>query len=134
MESLIVASRSRGVYWLLACQFRKVPNKLNTTEAHTGWNTSYDIWMEMGQSTKKMEGSTCKPGACLEPGEFFHLCQGLVPGYSGMKWVSFRILFEPSGSKAAPNNYLSSIVGCCIVATRTTNGTPALQLHLLGRG
>ena len=63
-----------------------------------------------------------------EPGEFFHLCQGLLPGYSGMKWVSYRILFELSGSKAAANNHFSSIVGCCIVATtRTTNGTPVLH-------
>ena len=63
-----------------------------------------------------------------EPGEFFHLCQGLLPGYSGMKWVSSRILFELSGSKAAANNHFSSIVGCCIVATtRTTNGTPVLH-------
>ena len=54
--------------------------------------------------------------------------QGLLPGYSGMKWVSFRILFEHSGSKAAANNHLSSIVGGCLVATtRTTNGTPALH-------
>ena len=63
-----------------------------------------------------------------EPGEFFHLCQGLLPGYSGMKWVSYRILLELSGSKAAANNHFSSIVGCCIVATtRTTNGTPVLH-------
>ena len=58
----------------------------------------------------------------------FHLCQGLLPGYSGMKWVSSRILFELFGSKAAASNHLSSIVGCCIVATtRTTNGTPVLH-------
>ena len=63
-----------------------------------------------------------------EPGEFFHLCQGLLPGYSGMKRVSSRILFELFGSKAAANNHFSSIVGCCIVATtRTTNGTPVLH-------
>ena len=55
-----------------------------------------------------------------EPGEFFHLCQGLLPGYSGMKWVSSRILFELSGSKAAASNHLSSIVSCCIVATTRT--------------
>ena len=55
-----------------------------------------------------------------QPGEFFHLCKGLLPllpGYSGMKWVSSRILFELSGSKAA---CLSSIGGCCIVATTRT--------------
>ena len=63
-----------------------------------------------------------------EPGEFFHLCQGLLPGYSGMKWASSRMLFELSGSKAAANNHFSSIVGCCIVATtRTTNGAPVLH-------
>ena len=68
------------------------------------------------------------PLLTTEPGEFLHLCQGLLPGYSGMKWVSSRILFELSGSKAAANNHFSSIVGCCIVATtRTTNGTPALH-------
>ena len=45
-----------------------------------------------------------------------------------MKWVSSRILFEPSDSKAAANNHLSSIVGCGIVATtRTTNGTSVLH-------
>ena len=45
-----------------------------------------------------------------EPGESFHLCQGLLPGYSGMKWVSSRILFELSGSKAAANNHFSSLL------------------------
>ena len=50
---------------------------------------------------------------------------GLLPGYSGMKSVSFRILFEHSGSKAAANNHLSSIFGCIVATTRTTNGTPA---------
>ena len=65
-----------------------------------------------------------------EPGEFFHLCQSLLPGYSGMKWVSSRILFELSGSKAAANNHFSSIVGCCIVCgnyTRTANGASVLH-------
>ena len=67
------------------------------------------------------------PLLTTEPGEFFHLCQNLLPGYSGMKWVSSRILFELSGSEAAASNHLSSIVGCCIVATtRTTNGIPFL--------
>ena len=46
--------------------------------------------------------------------------QGLLPDYSGMKWVSSRILFVHSGSKAAANNDLSSTFGCCIVATTRT--------------
>ena len=37
--------------------------------------------------------------------------QGLVPGHSGMKWVSARILFVHSGSKAAANSDLSSTLG-----------------------
>ena len=51
------------------------------------------------------------PLLTTEPGEFFHLYQGLLPGYSGMKWVSSRILFELSGSKAAASNHLSSHLG-----------------------
>ena len=45
--------------------------------------------------------------------------QGLLPDYSGTKWVSSRILFVHSGSKAAANNDLSTF-GCCIVATTRT--------------
>ena len=33
------------------------------------------------------------------PGDVFHRRQGLFPGHSGKKWVSSRILFEPSWSK-----------------------------------
>ena len=51
------------------------------------------------------------------PGDFFHLRQILLPGYSGMKWVSSRILFALSVSQEAASNRISSIVGCCMVAT-----------------
>ena len=34
-----------------------------------------------------------------EPGNVFHLRQGLLPGHSGMEGASSRIIFEPSGSK-----------------------------------
>ena len=65
----------------------------------------------------------------VPPGKFFHPCQSLLLGHSGMKWVSsIPGSSLSSGSKAAVNNHFSSNVGCCIVATtRTTNGTPVLH-------
>ena len=55
-KSLIGASRVQAWHQeesdsLLACQFRKVPNKLHTTEAHTRWNTSYyDNWRRVWEA------------------------------------------------------------------------------------
>ena len=61
-------------------------------------------------------------------GEFFHLCQGLLPGYIGMKLISSRILFEPSGSKAATNNHLSLWLAVVLWQLHgPTSGTPALR-------
>ena len=63
-----------------------------------------------------------------EPGELFHLRQGLLPGYIGMKLISSRILFEPSGSKAATNNQLSLWLGVELWQLHgSTSGTPALR-------
>ena len=53
--------------------------------------------------------------------------QGLLPCYSGMKWVSSRILFVHSGSKAAANNDLSSTFGCSTTGMMQDN-------HLLQLG
>ena len=51
-----------------------------------------------------------------EPGDFFHLRQGLLPGHSGMEGVSSRIIVEPSGSKKQEQRpFIFS--GACIVAT-----------------
>ena len=68
-------------------------------------------------------------------GEFFHLCQGLLPGYIGMKLISPRSSLSPLALKRNEQSPFI-MVGCCIVATtRSYKWNSCLaQLHLLGRG
>ena len=62
-----------------------------------------------------------------EPGDFFHLRQGLLPGDSGMEGVSSRIIFEPSGSKKQEQRPF--IFFWCLYCGNylSINGTPALR-------
>ena len=58
--------------------------------------------------------------------------QGLLHGYSGMKWVSSRILFVHSGSKAAANNDLLAAILWQLHELQWNSCLA--QLHLRGRG
>ena len=61
-------------------------------------------------------------------GEFLHLRQGLTPGYIGSKLTSFRILFEPSGSKVALNKQLPLRITFELwQLDRIYKGTPTLR-------
>ena len=63
-----------------------------------------------------------------EPGEFFHLHQGLLPGHSGMEGVSSRIIFEPSGSKKQKQRPFIFCFWCLYCGNYCSiNGTPALS-------
>ena len=62
-----------------------------------------------------------------EPGDFFHLRQGLLPGHSGMEGVSSRIIFEPSESKKQEQRPF--LFFWCLYCGNylSINGTPALR-------
>ena len=61
-----------------------------------------------------------------EPGDFFHLRQGLLPGHSGMEGVSSRIIFEPSGSQKQEQQPFI-FFWCLYCGNYYLNGTPALR-------
>ena len=62
-----------------------------------------------------------------EPGDFFHLRQGLLPGHSGMEGVSSRIIFEPSGSKKQEQRPFLSFWCLYCGNYLSIHGTPALR-------
>ena len=62
-----------------------------------------------------------------EPGDFFHLCQGLLPGHSEMEWVSSRFLFEPSWSKKQETTTFHLFLALYCGNYWSINGTPALR-------
>ena len=66
-----------------------------------------------------------------EPGDFFHLRQGLLPGHSGMECVSSRILFEPSWSKKQETTTFPIFLVLVLWQLRKYC---LAQLHLRGRG
>ena len=68
-----------------------------------------------------------------EPGDFFHLRQGLLPGHSGMEGDSSRIIFESSGS-LKQEQLPFFVFWDLYCGNYYLNGSPALRSHLRGRG
>ena len=107
------------------------PNQ-NNQRRHPGNNVKHYAFrrVAIGHSEIKILGKETYP----EQGR-------LLPGYSGMMWVSSRILFVHSGSKAAANTDLSSTFAAkstwtWVKPTRLPCSTTGLmqENHLLQHG
>ena len=83
-----------------------------------------------------MVGLVTVPGLAgkTAPGDFFHRRQGLLPGHSGMIWVSSRILFEPSWSKKQATTTFHIFLVLGLWQLRKSWNSCLAQLHLRGRG
>ena len=69
-----------------------------------------------------------------EPGDFFHLRQGLLPDHSGMEGVSSRILFESSGSLKQEQRPFICFLVFVLWQFLYQWFSCLAQLHLRGRG
>ena len=107
-------TESLGFYTCLHWRQSRTPGSLtlvSVTTKHTSlhWACNRHLPMVGLPTVTGQAGKT-------EPGHFFHLRQGLLPGHSGMEGVSSRIVFESSGSlKQELRPFFVS--GICFVAT-----------------
>ena len=121
-------TESLGFYTCLHWRQSRTPGSLtlvSVTTKHTSlhWACNRHLPMVGLPNATGQAGKT-------EPGDFFHLRQGLLPDHSGMEGVSSRIIFESSGSlKQEQRTFhdLSLFSGICIVAITISMDSPALR-------